>query len=276
VSILPIKAERIIHTIHAVRDMDGSRMQYQDVLGGTVFAEGYEATADRDMALLYVRDHMIEPMAPRNPDVVDKGFAKWLARFGEGWHSFEIKVADAPAAAEALEAEGSKLIKSAYPVFFFVRAESTGGVLLEVCERPMPNDPYDRRGWDPFGVGVDATGIVKLDHIACVVPDVAAARAFFTQMFDGEVLEERADRVLLRIGDTQVAFSCPDGEAFAEFRARPHGGIYALVWEVEDEAQARAEFERRGLRTLTNGCAGGGFAIDPADFRGARHEFLAR
>jgi catechol 2,3-dioxygenase-like lactoylglutathione lyase family enzyme len=250
-SALPIRAERIIHTIHAVRDMDGSRLQYQDVLGGLVFAEGYEPTADRDMALLYVRDHMIEPMAPRNPDVVDKGFAKWIARYGEGWHSFEIKVADAPAAAEALEAAGCKLIKSAYPVFFFVRAESTGGVLLEVCERSMPNDPYDRPGWDPAGLGVHPNGIIGLDHISCVVPDVEASVRFFTQMVDGEVLKDGRTAhgrcVMLRIGDTRAAFTQPDGDHFDEFLARPHGGIYALVWQVEDEARSRAEFERQGL-----------------------------
>jgi catechol 2,3-dioxygenase-like lactoylglutathione lyase family enzyme len=276
---LPVKASRIIHTIHAVRDMDGARLQYQDALGGLVFAEGYEPTADRDMALLYVRDHMIEPMAPRNPDVTDKGFAKWLARYGEGWHSFEIKVDDAPAAAEALEAAGCKLIKSAYPVFFFVRAESTGGILLEVCERPMPNDPYDRPGWNPAGLGVHASGILGLDHIACVVPDVEASVRFFMEMVNGELVEDgrsaHGRRVMLRIGDTRVAFIQPDGDAFAEFLARPHGGIYALVWRVENEAQARAEFVRQGLSLVTDACAGGSFAIDPAQFRNARHEFIA-
>lgn len=64
----PIAVSRLIHTIHIVRDIGPTRMQYQDVLGGLVFAEGYLPPEDRDMALLYVADYMIEPMAPRHPD----------------------------------------------------------------------------------------------------------------------------------------------------------------------------------------------------------------
>jgi catechol 2,3-dioxygenase-like lactoylglutathione lyase family enzyme len=282
---LPVKASRIIHTIHGVREIDRSRLHYQDVLGAISFNEGYEPSADRDMALLYVADHMIEPMAPRNPDDMTKAMAKWVDRYGEGWHSFEIKVDDAPAAAAALEAAGARLIKSPYPVFFFVRAESTGGVLLEVCEKPMRNDPKDRRNWnDGWAEGLEC-GLLRLDHIACVVRDLDAAQSFFTQMIDGDVLEagpveapQPARRALLRIGDTRVAFIAPDDPEcgpLGDWLARPNSGIYALVWRVEDEARARSAFEALNLGTITTACVGGGFAINPANFFGARHEFKA-
>ncbi len=279
----PIKATRIIHTIHAVRDLEASRHLYQDALGGLVFSEGYEPSADRDMALLYVTDHMVEPMAPRDAGNLDASFAKWLNRYGEGWHSFEIKVESAPAAAEQLEAAGCRLLKSAYSVFFFVRAESTGGVLLEVCEVPMRNDPHDRRNWNPAWAEGLANGLLRLDHIACVVPDMAACLHFFTQLIDGEILSDEpiaepqpARRVMLRIGDTRVAIVAPDDATvgpLGTFLQAPRGGIYALVWQVEDEAQARADFEEKGLRIIADGCIGGHFAIDPADFHQARHEF---
>lgn len=282
---LPIKARRIIHTIHAVREMDASRMQYQDVLGGLVFSEGYEPNADRDMALLYVTDHMVEPMAPRNPADTTKSFAKWLDRYGEGWHSFEIKVDDATTAAAALEEAGCRVLKAPYPVFFFVHAESTGGILLEACEVPMRGDPHDRRNWNPAWAEGLPSGLLRLDHIACVVRDMAKALDFFTRLIDGEVLaDERlaapqpARRVMLRIGDTRVALIAPDKVdegPLGAFLTRPSSGIYALVWQVEDEAQASADFSAKGLRIVTVGCAGGSFAIDPADFRGARHEFRA-
>ncbi len=278
-----IKAERIMHTIHGVRDMDAARMQYQDVLGGLVFSEGYEPNADRDMALLYVTDHMIEPMAPRNAGDLTKSFAKWLDRHGEGWHSFEIKVPDAAAASARLEAAGCKLIKTPYPVFFFVRAESAGGLLIEVCEVKMHNDPQDRRNWNPGWAEGMASGLLRLDHIACVVPDVPPTVHVLTEVFDGRVLSDEpitspqpGRRVLVRLGDASVAVIGPDDNAagpLGTFLGRNGGGIYAMVWSVEDETRARAEFERKQLRLVTEGCIGGDFAIDPADFRGARHEF---
>ncbi len=282
---LPIAARRIIHTIHGVREMDASRHQYQDVLGGIAFSEGYEPTADRDMALIYVADHMIEPMAPRDASNLDASFAKWLHRNGEGFHSFEIKVDDAQAAAAALNAAGCKLIQPPYPVFFFVRPESTGGILLEVCEVPMHNDPKDRRNWNPGWAEGLPCGLLRLDHIACVVRDVAVSLDFFTQKFDGELLlddrvssPQQARRAVIRVGDTRVALIAPDDPEsgpLGAFLAKPNSGIYALVWTVEDVARARADFAAKKLGIETEGCVGGSFAIDPADFRNARHEFRA-
>lgn len=280
---LPVKATRVIHTIHAVREMEASRHQYQDVLGGLVFSEGYEPTADRDMALLYVTDHMVEPMAPRDPAATDKSFAKWLARYGEGWHSFEIKVDDAPAAAAALEAVGCRVLRAPYPVYFFIHAESTGGILLEVCEKPMRNDPHDRRNWNPAWAEGLPSGLLRLDHIACVVRELAKALDFFTTKIDGEVLaDERiaapqpARRTILRIGDTKVALIAPDAPEegpLGAFLAKPNSGIYALVWQIEDLTRARVDFTAKGLPLIDEDCVGGAFAIEPAAFHGARHEF---
>ncbi len=278
-----IKAERIMHTIHGVRDMDGARRQYQDVLGGLVFSEGYEPNADRDMALLYVTDHMIEPMAPRNADDITKSFAKWLDRHGEGWHSFEIKVLDATAAAAKLEAAGLRLLKTPYPVFFFIHGSSAGGLLIEVCEVKMRGDPQDLRNWNPTWAEGMASGLLRLDHIACVLPNIAHTLHVLTELFDGEILSDEqvtvpqaARRVLVHLGDTKVALIQPDDTsagALGAFINKNGGGIYTLVWNVEDEACAQATFTEMKLNLLTEDCVGGAFAIDPADFRGARHEF---
>ena len=59
-----VKVSRVIHTIHATTDIYGCRLLYQDALGGLVFAENYFPAEDRDAALLYVTNHMVEPMAP--------------------------------------------------------------------------------------------------------------------------------------------------------------------------------------------------------------------
>lgn len=279
-----IHVSRIIHTIHATNDIYKCRLLYQDALGGLVFAENYFPAEDRDAALLYVTDHMVEPMAPRHPDDLTKPFARMAAKIGQSFHSFEIKVADGKAASAAFREAGCT-VASDYGVFFFVRPESTGGVLLEVCELAMPNDPHDRGNWNPMvGVGHPCT-VTGLDHIACVTRDMAAALRFFTEVIDGEVLEDTRTalpqpgrRVLLQVGDTRVAFVAPDDSAsgpLGAFLAREQNGIYALVWKVADEGRAKAHFaDKLKLRLTGEGCIAPGFAIDPEDFLGARHEFV--
>ncbi|MBW8783164.1 MAG: lactoylglutathione lyase [Novosphingobium sp.] len=279
-----IAVSRIIHTIHATTDIYGCRLLYQHALGGLVFAENYFPAEDRDAALLYVTNHMVEPMAPRDPANLDKPFARMTAKIGQAFHSFEIKVADGKAASQAFRDAGAKTA-SDYGFFFFVRPESTGGVLLEVCEVPMPNDPYDRRGWGPEVGQGHASGVLRLDHIACVTADVEAALRFFTGSCDGEVvadarteLPQSARRVLVRIGDTHVAFLQPDDTGsgpLGAFLRKQQNGIYALVWQVEDAERAGAHFtDKCQLRLTQEACVSAGFAIEPDDFYGARHEFL--
>jgi catechol 2,3-dioxygenase-like lactoylglutathione lyase family enzyme len=278
-----VKVRRIIHTIHAVTDIATCRAQYLDLLGGLIFAEGYFEAEDRDMALLYVADHMLEPMSPRDPARLEKHFARYLHRYGPGFHSFEIKVDDGPAVAGKLKEHGCKL-SAEYGFFFYVRQESTGGILLEVCERPMPNDPYERGNFRPEWAGRHATTLEGLDHIACVVPDVARALAFFTELLDGELLaDERmalpqpGRRILVRLADTRVAFIQPDDAEqgpLAEFLEPPTSGIYSLVWRVGDAEAAQRFFHGKGLSTTREACVSGGFAIDPRDFSSARHEFI--
>jgi hypothetical protein len=280
-----VPVSRIIHTIHATTDIYGCRLRYQDALGGLVFAENYFPAEDRDCALLYVTNHMVEPMAPRNADDLSKPFARMAAKIGQAFHSFELKVADGKAASEAFRAAGAKTA-SDYGFFFFVKAESTGGVLLEVCEVPMPNDPYDRGNWNP-DVGVGHAGqVLRLDHIACVTRDMDAVLGFFTGAVDGTLLSDErttlpqpARRVVIDLGDNDIAFLQPDDAGagpLGAFLAKEQNGIYALVWAIADEAKARAHFEGKlTLRLTREGCVSPGFAIDPEDFFGARHEFVA-
>lgn len=279
-----VKVSRIIHTIHATTDIYGCRLLYQDALGGLVFGENYFPAEDRDCALLYVTNHMVEPMAPRTPDDLSKPYARMAAKIGQAFHSFELKVEDGKAASQAFRDAGA-VTASDYGMFFFVKPQSTGGVLLEVCEVPMPNDPYDRKGWGPeVGVG-HACSVVRLDHIACVTRDIEAALRFFTGSVDGELLsDERTElpqpgrRVVIRLGDTSVAFIQPDDTVsgvLGAFLAKEQNGIYALVWQVADAMQAKTHFEGKlKMRLTTDGCVSPGFAIDPQDFYGARHEFV--
>jgi len=282
---MTIAVSRIIHTIHATDSIDPIRHRYLEKLGGLTFAEGYHAAEDRDMALLYVADHMIEPMCPRDPSREDKAMAKYLRQYGPGWHSFEIKIDNAREAAAELQASGCKLA-TVYDIFFFVRPESTGGILLEVCEIPMRNDPYDRPNWNPDWAAGLPSGLTRFDHIGCVVADVEIALDFFTVKLDGRIVSDEritnpqpGRKVTIHLGDTKVAFVQPDDSStgpLGAFLSRVNSGIYAMTWQVEDLAKARAWFESEGLRTIDEGCYTDGFAIHPDDFFGGRIEFVQR
>jgi catechol 2,3-dioxygenase-like lactoylglutathione lyase family enzyme len=279
----PIKVSRIIHTIHAVEDIRASREKYLDIMGGLIFAENYFEAEDRDAALLYVTDHMVEPMAPRTLGRLEKPFARFVNTHGQCFHSFELGIEDGPAASKLFRDNGCT-VAADYGFFFFVKPESTGGVMLEVCAVPMPNDPYDRGHWDPRVGQGHASTILCLDHIACVTADMDAALNFFTRLVDGAVLtDERVStpqpgrRVLIRLGDTNIAFIQPDDTSagpLGEFLNKPQSGIYALVWCVADESKALAHFDKKGLSITRESCVSEGFAIDPADFLDGRHEFV--
>lgn len=279
-----VEVTRIIHIIHAVEDIARGRALYLDHLAGLIFAEGYFEAEDRDMALLYAADFMIEPMAPRNPADQSKPFARYLHRYGHSLHSFEIQIADGPAASARLREAGCKLATD-YGYFFFVRQESTGGILVEACDIDMRNDPALRPNWrGNLSEGHPST-LLRLDHIACVTPSLDEALHFFTGLLDGEIVsDERIEapqpgrRVMLELGGTRFAFIQPDdGDSgpLGRFLQPPSSGIYAMVWQVGDEAAARAAFTAGELPLTEEGCVSPGFAIDPAAFMGARHEFFA-
>src|SRR5690606_28379789 len=105
----PVPVTRVIHTIHAVEDIRATQQLYFDAFGGLMFAQSYHPAEDRDMSLIYVTDHIIEPMAARVGGRTDTTFARYVQKYGQSWHSFELKVADARAAAAACKARGVRL-----------------------------------------------------------------------------------------------------------------------------------------------------------------------
>jgi catechol 2,3-dioxygenase-like lactoylglutathione lyase family enzyme len=131
-----------------------------------------------------------------------------------------------------------------------------------------------------------ASGVTRLDHIACVTANIDKALHFFTECVDGKVISDErtglpqaARRVLLQVGDTRVAFIQPDDTAsgpLGAFLSKKQNGIYALVWQVGDAEQAKAHFTGGllQLRLTEADCISTGFAIEPEDFLGARHEFV--
>lgn len=281
----PIPIIRMLHTIHMVRDVARARKLYQDVFGALAFAERYHEGEDRDMALLYAGDHMVEPMAPRRPETPDTTTSRYLERFGESLHSFELRIADAVSAAERCRESGLRL-NTVYPTFFFLHPEATGGVVVELCGKPLQNDPFDYAGWKPDWFLGNPASITGLDHIACVVRDMAVALRFFTEIVAGLLIEDGlrdlpqpARRARIRLGDHEIVLWQPDDATagpLGDYLAGPVSGIHSLVWRVSDLGRANAHFRSCGIGATAPVFHPEGAALDRRDMLGARHEFIAR
>ena len=189
-----IPIERLVHATLAMRDVQQPRRDYLKGFGGLCFYEDRHRGDDREMALLYIGDTMIEPMAPHDPADMDWPFARHVAKYGEGWHSIAYQTGDCALAARIVRAAGARITID-LPGVFFLHPSSTGGITVEITDYRMPNDPFDLTRQDPGWAKPRDNMPHRLNKIVCVVPELAAATRFLTEVLDGEIIRLRAGRV---------------------------------------------------------------------------------
>ena len=104
--------------------------------------------------------------------------------------------------------------------------------------------------------------IGRLNHVAIVVPDLAAATAHYRDHLGAEVSAPEdlpahgVTTVFVDLPNTRIELLHPLGEAspIASFLARrPEGGIHHLCFEVDDLDAAVATLAATGLRVLGDG-----------------------
>jgi methylmalonyl-CoA/ethylmalonyl-CoA epimerase len=104
--------------------------------------------------------------------------------------------------------------------------------------------------------------IGKLNHVAIVVPDLAAATALYRDTLGATVLpphalpEHGVTAVLVELGNTRIELLEPLGEnsPVRGFLARnPDGGIHHVCYEVADIGAARERLRAAGMRVLGDG-----------------------
>ena len=102
----------------------------------------------------------------------------------------------------------------------------------------------------------------RLNHVALVVPDLAAATRLYRDALGAAVSAPRAlpehgvTVVFVDLGNSKVELMEPLGEAspIAPFLARnPGGGMHHICFEVEDIVAARDRLVRAGARVLGDG-----------------------
>jgi 4-hydroxyphenylpyruvate dioxygenase-like putative hemolysin len=281
----PLHPLRYLHTIHAAPECRRLRHIYTDVFGGITFHENYFEPEDRDAALLYVADHMIEVMSPRHIDDLRFMYARYLAKTGPGFHSISFKVADCKAAHERCKERGI-LINTTGPGLIFLHPKSTGGLIMELTDNRMPNDPWDLPHWRRDWAAGRPARPHALAHVVCAPRHPEAAIRFLVDVLDGTAHEpvqidwpERARATRVEVADVTLVVlePCePSASALANFANGPNGGVYALAWKVADPSGAAGHFRHNHTANLdVQALAGSGSYTHATTIDGARHWLVA-
>jgi methylmalonyl-CoA/ethylmalonyl-CoA epimerase len=131
--------KKVDHIGIAVRDLAESVRVYTQVLG--LELHGYETVEDQKVRVAKVHGgpdciELLEPTSPDSP------IAKFMDKRGPGIHHICLEVDDIEAALARFAAEGLELIDKSPRTgaggcrVAFVHPKSTGGVLIEVSEKP--------------------------------------------------------------------------------------------------------------------------------------------
>lgn len=104
--------------------------------------------------------------------------------------------------------------------------------------------------------------IGNLNHVAIVVPDLAAAADVYRKTLGAQVSEpvplpdHGVTTVFVELGNTKIELLHPLGEdsPIATFLERnPSGGMHHVCYEVEDIVAARDRLRAEGARVLGDG-----------------------
>ena len=280
-----LKPLRYLHTIHAAPECERLRHIYTDVFGGITFHESYYPPEDRDAALIYVADHMIEVMSPRHVDDMSFMYARYLAKAGPGYHSISFRVNDVPAARARCDELGV-LINTEGPGLIFLHPKSTGGLIMELTDHRMPNDPWDLPNWRRDWATGRPDRPHALAHIVCAPRHPAAAVRFLVEVLGGTAHKpvaidwpEGATATRVDVADiTLVVLEPADNESgpLARFANGPNGGVYALAWQVADPQAAAVRFaDNHTFSLLAQPLPAGSNYSHQLLLDGARHWFVA-
>jgi methylmalonyl-CoA/ethylmalonyl-CoA epimerase len=104
--------------------------------------------------------------------------------------------------------------------------------------------------------------IGKLNHVAIVVPDLAAASKVYRDTLGGDVSEPHTlpehgvTTVFVNLPNTKIELLHPygDGSPIAKFLEKnPSGGMHHVCYEVDDILAARDKLKSEGARVLGDG-----------------------
>ncbi|NOR38302.1 MAG: methylmalonyl-CoA epimerase [Candidatus Thorarchaeota archaeon] len=131
--------DKLDHIGIAVKSIEANLKYYRDVLGMEYLGEEEVTEQKVRVAFLKLGESRIELLEPTSSD---SPVAKFLEKRGAGIHHIAILVDDIEAALSSHRKAGARLIDETPRIgahdmlIAFIHPKSTGGVLLELCQRP--------------------------------------------------------------------------------------------------------------------------------------------
>jgi methylmalonyl-CoA/ethylmalonyl-CoA epimerase len=132
-------SNRINHVAIVVENLEASLSFWQDALGLTVQKTEENPGENVNIAFLPIGDSEIELLEPTDPD---SGIGKYLAKKGQGMHHMCLEVDNIDEMIARLKAHAIEMINDTPKVrpegtrYAFVHPKSSGGVLVELYEKP--------------------------------------------------------------------------------------------------------------------------------------------
>ncbi len=131
--------DKLDHIGIAVKSIEDGLKYYRDVLGMEYLGEEEVTEQKVRVAFLKLGESQIELLEPTSSD---SPVAQFLEKRGAGIHHIAVLVDDIEAALSDHREAGALLIDETLRVgahsmlIAFIHPKSTGGVLLELCQRP--------------------------------------------------------------------------------------------------------------------------------------------
>jgi len=143
-SALAAQSARIAHIGIAVRDLEEALRLYQEALGLPLHGRETVESDRVIVAFLDAGDTEVELLQATDPE---SPVARFIERRGEGVHHIALEVDDVEESLKNLSGRGYRLIDEEPRIgaggarVAFVHPRSTGGVLIELCEKGEDGRP---------------------------------------------------------------------------------------------------------------------------------------
>lgn len=263
----------------AVHDCKGAVAQWRHVFGAGVMVDALHDDLDgSDMGIVWLGDVPFLALAASEPDSV---VGRWLAKHGPGVQSLAWEVPDMWRSQNRLQQAGIGItgvhIEGRH---FFMHPRDTYGLLLELTDDRLPNDP--RNGGTPVGGGDGdepvPVPVSRVVHVTGVVAELDPAAAFLGEIFGAEARPVASDgpeaTADFDIGDLTLRLVAPLGPS-SEWHAvvaNGRGTLHSVALGVDLEA-APGGLQRAGIGIARE--EPGSLWLEPADVFGLRLQLVS-
>jgi hypothetical protein len=263
----------MVHVVHMTGDVAKLNTFYEEVFGGLIYMgtdePNYLPNEDRWASLIMISDLCIETMAPNMPADPAKPVGRFYTKFGEHLHSVGYLVEDLVGLGDRMIGDGiyigmpgggkiEKMDPNLY--YFYPSPRDTAGLMVELCQTHMPNDPRELDSWTSqqklWKTG-HPLGLHRMQYVTLGVKDLDTAVKRYVETMQAVPIAEGIDAggqykfQTLHLGDCllQLAEPLEETSMLGQHVARWGNMIYSITFRVSDLDSAQKWLNSKGVRT---------------------------